>query len=187
MMDNLRAAANHVVLKIILALIILSFVLTGVGNYLIGGSEDSRLWQRVRVSDGLSYSVGSALNASSWEPSGSWTLFASMAPQNADAVQKAIAAVLANTLKAGFTQAEVDQGVKSLLNYLQLGRSSDAYLSNRWSDYLQTGRSFAWQTHIQNALKALTADAVNSAMREVLHPDDLTIAIAAAPQTTGGR
>lgn len=40
MMDNLRAAANHVVLKIIPALIILSFVLTGVGNYLIGGSGD---------------------------------------------------------------------------------------------------------------------------------------------------
>ncbi|HEI9710253.1 TPA: peptidylprolyl isomerase [Serratia marcescens] len=40
MMDNLRAAANHAVLKIILALIILSFVLTGVGNYLIGGSGD---------------------------------------------------------------------------------------------------------------------------------------------------
>ncbi|KEY60549.1 peptidylprolyl isomerase [Serratia sp. DD3] len=40
MMDNLRAAANHVVLKIILGLIILSFVLTGVGNYLIGGSSD---------------------------------------------------------------------------------------------------------------------------------------------------
>lgn len=40
MMDNLRAASNHVVLKIILALIILSFVLTGVGNYLIGGNGD---------------------------------------------------------------------------------------------------------------------------------------------------
>lgn len=39
MMDNLRAAANHAVLKVILALIILSFVLTGVGNYLIGGSS----------------------------------------------------------------------------------------------------------------------------------------------------
>lgn len=33
MMDNLRAAANHVVLKIILGLIILSFVLTGVVSY----------------------------------------------------------------------------------------------------------------------------------------------------------
>lgn len=40
MMDNLRAASNHVVLKIILGLIILSFVLTGVGNYLIGGNSD---------------------------------------------------------------------------------------------------------------------------------------------------
>ncbi len=37
MMDNLRAASNHVVLKVILGLIILSFVLPGVGNYLIGG------------------------------------------------------------------------------------------------------------------------------------------------------
>ena len=40
MMDNLRAAANHIVLKIILGLIILSFVLTGVGGYLTGGSGD---------------------------------------------------------------------------------------------------------------------------------------------------
>ncbi|WP_456309149.1 peptidylprolyl isomerase [Serratia proteamaculans] len=40
MMDNLRAASNHVVLKIILGLIILSFVLTGVGGYLTGGSGD---------------------------------------------------------------------------------------------------------------------------------------------------
>ncbi|MBU5377209.1 MAG: peptidylprolyl isomerase [Pantoea sp.] len=40
MMDNLRAASNHVVLKVILGLIILSFVLTGVGNYLIGGGSD---------------------------------------------------------------------------------------------------------------------------------------------------
>ncbi|WP_428945428.1 peptidylprolyl isomerase [Pantoea sp. FN060301] len=40
MMDNLRAASNNVVLKIILALIILSFVLTGVGGYLIGGNDD---------------------------------------------------------------------------------------------------------------------------------------------------
>ncbi len=40
MMDNLRAASNHIVLKIILGLIILSFILTGVGNYLIGGSSN---------------------------------------------------------------------------------------------------------------------------------------------------
>ena len=40
MMDNLRASSNHLVLKIILGLIIVSFVLTGVGNYLIGGNSN---------------------------------------------------------------------------------------------------------------------------------------------------
>ncbi|MGL9735817.1 MAG: peptidylprolyl isomerase [Symbiopectobacterium sp.] len=40
MMDNLRAATNNVVLKIILGLIVASFVLTGLGDYLIGGSND---------------------------------------------------------------------------------------------------------------------------------------------------
>ncbi len=40
MMDNLRAAANNVVLKILLALIALSFVLTGVGGYVAGDGGD---------------------------------------------------------------------------------------------------------------------------------------------------
>ncbi|CAQ85501.1 MULTISPECIES: peptidylprolyl isomerase [Photorhabdus] len=39
MMDNLRTAANSPVLKIVLALIILSFVLTGVGGYLTSGTD----------------------------------------------------------------------------------------------------------------------------------------------------
>lgn len=39
MMDNLRAASNNVALKIILALIIVSFVLTGVSGYIFGGSQ----------------------------------------------------------------------------------------------------------------------------------------------------
>lgn len=151
-------------------------------NYLLGGSEDSLLWQRVRVKDGLSYSVGSNLNVSSWEPSGNWTFFASMAPQNADSLERAVRDTLDAALQTGFTQAQVDQGVKSLLNYLQLGRSSDGYLSSRWSDYLQTGRSFAWQQHIQEKLQALTADQVNAAMRGLLQPDALTIAIASAPE-----
>ncbi|HGJ5873252.1 MAG TPA: peptidylprolyl isomerase [Arsenophonus apicola] len=40
MMDNLRTAANSLVLKIVFVIIILSFVLTGVGSYLIGGSSN---------------------------------------------------------------------------------------------------------------------------------------------------
>lgn len=40
MMDNLRTAANSPVLKIVLGVIMVSFVLTGVGGYLISGSAN---------------------------------------------------------------------------------------------------------------------------------------------------
>jgi peptidyl-prolyl cis-trans isomerase D len=39
MMENLRAASNHIALKIILGLIMVSFVLTGVGGYVMGGND----------------------------------------------------------------------------------------------------------------------------------------------------
>ncbi|HBU1519236.1 TPA: peptidylprolyl isomerase [Klebsiella pneumoniae] len=40
MMDNLRTAANSVVLKIIFGIIIVSFILNGVSGYLIGGGKN---------------------------------------------------------------------------------------------------------------------------------------------------
>lgn len=40
MMDSLRTAANSLVLKIIFVIIIVSFILTGVSGYLIGGSNN---------------------------------------------------------------------------------------------------------------------------------------------------
>lgn len=150
-------------------------------NYLIGGSEDSRLWQAIRVRGGLSYGVGSAVSASPFEESGAWMLFASMAAQNADTLQAEMRTVLDETLKTGFTQAEVDRGVQSLLNYLQLGRSDDAYLAGRWIDYLDSGRSFAWQQHIIDQLRDLEAGQVNAAMHGLLDPEALSIAVAADP------
>lgn len=40
MMDNLRTKANSPFIKVLLAIIILSFVLTGVAGYMIGGSSN---------------------------------------------------------------------------------------------------------------------------------------------------
>lgn len=51
MMDNLRTAANSVVLKIIFGIIIVSFILTGVSGYLIGGGKTmpQSEWRRLAV------------------------------------------------------------------------------------------------------------------------------------------
>ncbi|MDN5842632.1 MAG: insulinase family protein [Alcaligenaceae bacterium] len=150
-------------------------------DYLLGGSEDSRLWQRIRVRDGLSYSVGSGLSASAFEPSGSWIFYADMAPHNVQAVTRAVQDVLSTVIRDGFTEEEVRSGIRSILDYEKLARSSDSYLASSWMGYLRTGRTFKWTQDMLEKLAALDADQVNAALRATLDPDQLTIAIAAAP------
>src|SRR5699024_3416186 len=100
---------------------------------------------------------------------------------NAGALDDAIQDTLDKTIQTGFTQDEVDQAVTSLLQYMELGRSSEASLAWRWAGYLANGRSFAWQARMQEKLQQLSAADVNQAMREFLKPAAMGIAIAADP------
>ena len=84
-------------------------------NYLFGASETSRLWNRVRETEGLSYNVRSSLSVSSFEPSASWTMYAIYAPQNRERLEKAIGEELARVLKDGFSDKEVSDGITALL------------------------------------------------------------------------
>src|SRR5690606_18273629 len=139
---------------------------------LLGASETSRLWNRVRVQDGLSYNVRSQFDASSYEPSGSWQIYAIFAPENAPKLRAAIKEELARALKDGFTEKEVKDGVDALLKLRRLARTRDGVLASAWINYLQLGRSFEWSEKTDKELAALTADDVNKAMRSVLKPED---------------
>lgn len=149
-------------------------------NTMLGGSEDSRLWKRIRVKDGLSYSVGSMLQASSFEPSGSWSFYAGMASENAQALTSAMKDALTTVLREGFTEDEVSSAIRATLDYQQLARSSDSYLTSSWIAKLATGRDFAWTQRMLDAIAALNAEQVNAALRATLDPDQLVIAVAAA-------
>ncbi|NYT63242.1 insulinase family protein [Alcaligenaceae bacterium] len=156
-----------------------SYTALYLANYLLGGSETSRLWNRVRVKDGLSYDVRSRLNASSFEPSGGWTIYAIHAPENSRRLEKAIAEELQRALQAGFTDAEVQEGVNALLNYRKLSRTRDDVLASAWINYMQLDRSFDWSEKIDKELAALTTDKVNAALRASLNPADFSTALAA--------
>ncbi len=149
-----------------------------VANYLLGSSETSRLWNRVRVQDGLSYNIRSNFDASSYEPSGDWTLYAIHAPENSKKLEDAIETELELALKDGFTDQEVQSGVDALLKLRRLARTRDGTLASAWLGYLQLDRSFEWSAHIDEALASLTADDVNAALRAVLKPDQFSTAVA---------
>jgi zinc protease len=154
------------------------YVALVVGNYLLGSSANSRLWMRIREQDGLSYDVRSQLSASAYEPSGSWSISGIFAPDNWEKFETALSEELGKVLTDGFTQAELDQGIESLLNLRTLYRAQDGALASAWLNYLQQNRTFAWSAAFDEQLKALDAETVNTAVRKHLDPQGLVRALA---------
>jgi len=156
-------------------------------NFLLGTSETSRLWNRVREQEGLSYNVRSNLAVSAYEPSADWTVYAIYAPQNRDRVEKAINEELARLVKDGFTQKEVEDGITALLNYRKLSRAQDGAVAATWIAYLDRDRTFEWSAELDEKISALTPATINAAVRTYLKPAAFSTAVAgdfAAQQKT---
>ena len=102
------------------------------GNYMLGGGFlNSRLGTRLRQKDGLSYSVGSSLGASSLDKNGMFIAFAMYAPQNAAKLEAGFKEEIARMLKDGFTAEEVEAAKKGYLQSRQVSRAQDAELTRR--------------------------------------------------------
>ena len=144
------------------------------GNYVLGGSSDSRLVRRIREKEGLSYSVGSFLSADSFFERGSFGIFAIYAPQNRARVEAAVGEELRKALAEGFSAEEIDAGRKGLLQARQLSRSNDEALAGRLASYLVLGRSFAWDEQLEARIAALTPAAVTEALRRYIDPAKLS-------------
>jgi len=147
-------------------------------NYLLGSSETSRLWMRVREREGLSYNVRSQVSASSYEPSGSWTMYAIYAPSNRARLEAAVKEEVERVLREGFSEEEVRDGIASLMNLRHLARAQDRRLVAAWSDYLELGRTFAFAAESDRKLQALTAADVNAALRKYFKPEAFSTAVA---------
>jgi len=156
-------------------------------NFLLGNSETSRLWLRVRVREGLSYNVRSTLSVSSFEPSATWSLYAIYAPENRSRLEAAIQEELGRVLQDGFSESEVAAGIEALLNYRQLARAQDRVLADVWLSYLDLDRSFAWSAELDHTLQALDAEAVNRVLRKYLRPEAFSIAVAADAARAAGQ
>ncbi len=66
-----------------------------VANYVLGDSPTSRLWERLRQKDGLSYGAGSVFRANPFEPNSPLTTYAIFAPENLDRVRAGFAEEMA--------------------------------------------------------------------------------------------
>jgi zinc protease len=147
-------------------------------NYLLGSGGNSRLWKRIRESEGLSYDVRSRVSWGSHEPHSEWQASAIFAPQNRAKVEASFQDVLQTALKTGFTAQELAEGQRGLLAFRRLSRAQDANLASGLASNLDLDRTFAISAKVDDAVARLTLDQVNAALRTYVKPESFVSAVA---------
>ncbi len=148
-------------------------------NYIFGsGGLKSRLMDRIRQKDGLSYGAGSNISVPDRDRAGSFDISAIAAPKNMNKVATAVREELARALKDGFTVEEVANAKSGLLQLEQQARAQDRAVANKWAGHLYNDKTFAWEQKQDEAIARLTVEQVNAAFRKAVDPARMSVFMA---------
>jgi zinc protease len=146
------------------------FVPLQLANRILGGGPKSRLFDRLRQKDGLSYGAGSQLSASSFEPSGMWVIYAIYAPQNLSKLKAGVQEELAKFVKTGITAEELSDAKKGWQEERKIGRAQDRVLTASHTALAAANRTMAFVENIDALIEATTLQEVNAAIGKYLEP-----------------
>jgi zinc protease len=146
------------------------------GNFMFGGGTlSSRLGNRIRQKEGLSYGVTSSFTASARDPAATFTVNAITNPINIDRVEKAVLEELAAFLSEGPSPEELSGAKTAYLEAEKVGRTSDAAIAGQIATNLQLGRTFVHASEIDKRIAGLAPGDVKAAFRKYIDPQKLVI------------
>ncbi len=149
------------------------------GNYMLGGGAlRSRLADRIRQKDGLSYGVGSQFSAQSQDSMAMWNAFAIYNPANLAKLQVAFTEEIARALDKGFTEQEIKDAKAAWLQGQASSRAQDRELAGRLASNLYLGRTMAWQADLERKVQALTNDQILAALHKHFDPSKISVFVA---------
>ncbi|MGI4734350.1 MAG: M16 family metallopeptidase [Janthinobacterium lividum] len=147
-------------------------------NYILGdGFLNSRLATRIRQKEGVSYGVGSFMNADDNDEVGSFMSYAIYNPDNSARLEQAYKEEVERLAKDGVTADELKAAKSAALQNFQVQRSQDRNLASTWAQYLTKaeGRTFAYDAELDRRIAALTPEQVSAAARKYLQYSKLTM------------
>ena len=149
------------------------------GNYIFGGGTlSSRLGDRIRQKEGLSYGVSSGFNASPQDKRASLSITAICNPQNMGRVEKAAKEELERLVQDGVTADEVDRAKKGYLQARKVGRTSDVALSGELSSLRHLNRTMLHDSEMDSKIEALTPESIAAALKRHIDPKKLLVVVA---------
>jgi zinc protease len=149
------------------------------GNYIFGsGALSSRLGDRIRQKEGLSYGVSSSLDVSGWDKRTVLTITAICNPENMGRVEQAAQEELDRLLRDGVTKEELEQAKKGYLQARKVSRASDPGLAGILSNLRELNRTMTYEGDLDQKIESLTPEAVDTALRNHIDPKKLAVVVA---------
>ena len=146
------------------------------GNYMLGGGFlNSRLANRIRQKDGLSYGVGAGLSVSPKEQSATFMGNAILNPANIGKVEKAFIEEMQKAFQDGFTKEEVDSAKKGWLQSRQVMRAEDQMVSGTLVGAAAYDRTMAFTREVESKVDSLTMEKVNEVFKKYMDPSKVSI------------
>ncbi len=141
-------------------------------NYILGGGFlNSRLAERLRQDDGLSYGSGSMLYGNSLDSVSHLRAYVIFNPENLDKVKTAYNEELNRFMKDGITESELKDAISGYLQGRILSRSQDYELCTKLSYYMQIERNIHWDAEFETKVAALKVNQVNKAIAKWIKTD----------------
>jgi len=150
-----------------------------IGNFVLGSSGlSSRLGDRVRQREGLSYGVGSFIRPSSLDERTTFLMYAITNPQNMPKVETAIREELQLLIDKGITQDELQSAQKGYLESQIVGRSDDKQIAALLVATSYLGRTMDYYASREQEISKLDVASVNAVVKKWIHPDQIAIVVA---------
>ncbi len=144
-------------------------------GYMFGGPITSRVSDRIRNREGLSYGANARIAIPTEGNAALLSATVSLNPVNGPKVEFSFVDELKKTLQGGFTPAEVAEAKKAYLDTRANGRAQDAALLTQLAGHEQQNRTFAWDEQLEARIQALTPEQINAAFRKHIDPAAVSI------------
>jgi zinc protease len=149
------------------------------GNFILGASGlSSRLGDRVRQGEGLSYGVGSFLRASSLDDRSVFYMYAITNAVNMPKVETAIREEFERLLQDGVQTQELSEAQTAYLENQKVARADDAQLTQILASTLETGRTMEFYSRQEEAIRQLTVEQVKAALNQRLSWGRIVVSVA---------
>lgn len=149
-----------------------------VAVHLLGGRAGTRLWNRLREQEGISYGVYTSMDVSMRDRNGSIDISGSFAPVNRERFEKAVREELVKAVREGFTAEEVGFAKQTILRGRDRYIAQEGAVADLLASNLYWGRTLEQREQRDHAYAELTAEQVNEALRKYLDPAQFSAALA---------